>query len=214
MLIVRPNNKSIHIWPSGYLDIWLFWTSCHLEIWPSGHLDIQTFGLLAIQTFLAYLVAQATPISISYRPPCVSKTIFIFRLWTPTTQIRHGSNYSKQQRLRIWPGKSTEQFAMENFWDAKKLLNRYIPHSLPVVFFHISITIDIEICIGHYIKFLLIAIFCLLKYIAYLPIVHVLLLFFSRVVLLGSIEVDQKLLFWTCLDSYHLLLAPFSSSML
>ena len=38
--------------------------------------------------------------------------------------------------------------------------------------------------------------------------------FFSRVVLLGSIEVDQKLLFWTCLDSYHLLLAPFSSSML
>ena len=38
---------------------------------------------------------------------------------TLRSQIRHGSNYSKQQRLRIWPGKSTA-ICYENFWDAKK----------------------------------------------------------------------------------------------
>ena len=133
---------NLDLWPSRHLDIWpsghlVLWPSGHLDNWTSGHPDIWPFGLLAIltsdhlsqclvnariRTFLAYLVGYTN--QISQHPPCVSKTIFIFRLWTPTTQIRHGSNYSKQQRLRIWPGKSTEQFAMENFWDAKKLLNR------------------------------------------------------------------------------------------
>ena len=138
---------------------------------------------------------------------------------TLRSQIRHGSNYSKQQRLRIWPGKSTEQFAMENFWDAKKLLNRYyLILSASSIFLYINYSRYRNmhcICalLGHYIKFLLIAIFC--------PEIYCLSthcsctsFFFSRVVLLGSIEVDQKLLFWTCVDSYHLLLAPFSRSML
>ena len=174
-------------------------------------------GLFKFSGSLCYTTSQKFYIKRSR--PFLSRQHTLSTLPATQLRIRHGSNYSKQQRLRIWPGKSTEQFAMENFWDAKKLLNRYyLILSASSIFLYINYSRYRNmhcICalLGHYIKFLLIAIFC--------PEIYCLSthcsctsFFFSRVVLLGSIEVDQKLLFWTCVDPYHLLLAPFSCSML